>query len=204
VFRRQRQRQALRHYQSAEILNRRFRRSVGWKTPSVSRHPDVLRITKPVFKFIWWTNIRPNVRAVNLWAAAVGAGAFVRPAQVRAHSSGAPSAVLSSGHAEGVNPESGSEVDSARVRRVCLSAHPYDARLSPSGRTGPTEKIASPVPPPRHLCVADDDQVDLWRARRGVRTTSCASSTIFRRQGYHVAGAQTNPPPRTSAPPPRI
>jgi DNA helicase-2/ATP-dependent DNA helicase PcrA len=124
-------------------------------------HPDVLRQYQHRFKFILVDEYQDTNVAQYLWlrllAQAPSKPGVPLSAIIPGHPNfpAVPGQVASPvipGHAEGVNPESGDEVESSRDSGSALSAHP--------GTTAP-----APLTPPKNICcVGDDDQsIYGWR-----------------------------------------
>src|SRR5260221_3672310 len=122
-------------------------------------HPDVLRNYQNRFKFILVDEYQDTNVAQYLWLRLLAQGPSSAKPQVIApvipgHAAspvipGRPGGSVIPGHAEGVNPDSGAEVDSPRDSGSALSAHP-----------GMTSQSA----PKNICCVGDDDQsIYGWR-----------------------------------------
>src|SRR6267154_2705642 len=122
-------------------------------------HPDVLRNYQNRFKFILVDEYQDTNVAQYLWLRLLAQAPSSAKPQVIApvipgHAAspvipGRPGGSVIPGHAEGVNPESGAEVDSPRDSGSALSAHP-----------GMTSQSA----PKNICCVGDDDQsIYGWR-----------------------------------------
>ncbi|WP_334384905.1 ATP-dependent helicase [Bradyrhizobium sp. AZCC 2262] len=115
-------------------------------------HPDVLRQYQNRFKFILVDEYQDTNVAQYLWLRLLSQAPSRPGAPLSAIIPGAP---VIPGHAEGVNPESRDEEDSARDSGSALSAHP-----------GMTETAAPPPSSPSKniCCVGDDDQsIYGWR-----------------------------------------
>jgi len=123
-------------------------------------HPDVLRNYQNRFKFILVDEYQDTNVAQYLWLRLLAQAPSSAKPQVIApvipgHAAspvipGRPGGSVIPGHAEGVNPESGAEVDSPRDSGSALSAHP--------GMT------SSQSAPKNICCVGDDDQsIYGWR-----------------------------------------